>query len=203
MYRSGMRIADYLHMLIDFHPFNREGITMQFREQARKIQCIRTVYDKSIGRGRQVVVATLPRWSTGTPPDDVMAKLTEGEREQLTDLLAKRKAESEESNTRYTAMSADSWLATLAKAISGGQTLRPEQADAIWQGMGEVAKALRKAGHAKPKAVKKAKPEPAQPEVMPEAVGLADSTGEPKPAQPKRVRKPRAPKAPAAEVNAK
>lgn len=176
---------------------------MQFREQARKIQCIRTVYDKSIGRGRQVVVATLPRWSTGTPPDDVMAKLTEGEREQLTDLLAKRKAESEESNTRYTAMSADSWLATLAKAISGGQTLKPEQAAAIWQGMGEVAKALRKAGHAKPKAVKKTKPEPAQPEVMPESVGLDDSTAEPKPAKPKRVRKPRAPKAPAAEVNAK
>lgn len=172
---------------------------MQIREQGRKIQCIRTVYDKGIGRGRQVVVATLPRWGSAAPADDVLAKLTDTEREQLTDFLAKRREESEDSNTRYTAMSADSWLATLAKAIKGGQTLRPEQADAIWQGMGEVAKAMRKAGYAKPKAVKKAKPAPAQPEV----VGLDDSTAEPKPAQPKRVRKPRAPKAPAAEVNAK
>lgn len=50
---------------------------MQIREQGRKIQCIRTVYDKGIGRGRQVVVATLSRWSTATPPDDVLAKLND------------------------------------------------------------------------------------------------------------------------------
>ncbi|MCY3452687.1 hypothetical protein [Citrobacter freundii] len=35
---------------------------MQIREQGRKIQCIRTVYDKAIGRGRQTVIATLARY---------------------------------------------------------------------------------------------------------------------------------------------
>lgn len=157
---------------------------MQLREQGRKIQCIRTVYDKGIGRGRQVVVVTLPRWSTATPADDVLALLTESEREQLTEFLAKRQTEAKESTDRYTVMSADSWMATLSKALNEGKTLRPEQADAIWQAMGEVAKALRKAGHPKPKPVKVVKPEQAQPE----AAELDDSK---KPTKPKRVRKPR------------
>lgn len=162
---------------------------MQIREQGRKIQCIRTVYDKAIGRGRQVVVATVPRWSTSLmPSEDGLVNLTEAEREQLAEFLAKRRAESEESNSRYTVMSADSWMATLAKAVREGQTLRPEQADAIWQSMGEVAKALRKAGHAKPKAVRKPKPEPAAPEPDTSALGS-------KAIRPKRVRKPKAVKA--------
>ena len=50
-----MRIAYYPHMLIDFHPSNREGITMQFREQARKIQCIRTVYEGRIEKTEKIV----------------------------------------------------------------------------------------------------------------------------------------------------
>ncbi|HDX8951614.1 TPA: hypothetical protein RQO00_005131 [Klebsiella oxytoca] len=98
---------------------------MQIREQGRKIQCIRTVYDKAIGRGRQTVIATLARYTTEMP--------TTG-------------------------------LVTLAKAIREGQELRPEQAAAIWHGMGEVGKAMRKAGHAKPKAIRKGKPvDPADP----------------------------------------
>lgn len=161
---------------------------MQLREQGRKIQCIRTVYDKGIGRGRQVVVVTLPRWNTTAPGDDVLALLTESEREQLTAFLAKRRAESEESTDRYTILSADAWMATLAKALSEGKTLRPEKADAIWQAMGDVAKALRKAGHQKPKPVKVSKPEQAQPD----AAELDDSKQS---AKPSRVRKPRTAKA--------
>ncbi len=95
---------------------------MQIREQGRKIQCIRTVYDKAIGRGRQVVVATLPRWSTSLmPSEDGLAQLNDAEREQLEAFLAQRRADAEESNSRYTAMSASSWLATLAKSIKEGQ----------------------------------------------------------------------------------
>lgn len=159
---------------------------MQIREQGRKIQCIRTVYDKAIGRGRQVVVATLPRWSTSLmPSEDGLAKLTEAEREQLEAFLAQRRADAEESNSRYTAMSASSWLATLAKSIKEGQQLRPEQAEAIWQGMAEVAKSLRKAGYAKPKATRKVKPVPTPPAPQEAA------TGEPSAPAAKPVRKPR------------
>ncbi|WP_262830445.1 hypothetical protein [Xanthomonas citri] len=133
-------MAGYPHMIEEDHHADS-------RAEGRKIQCIRTVYDKAIGRGRQVVVATLPRWSTSLmPSEDGLAKLTEAEREQLAAFLDQRRADAEESNSRYTAMSAASWLATLAKSIKDGQQLRPEQADAIWQGMGEVAKSLRKAG---------------------------------------------------------
>lgn len=94
------------------------------------------------------------------PSEDGLAQLTDAEREQLEAFLAQRRADAEESNSRYTAMSAASWLATLAKSIKEGQQLRPEQADAIWQGMTEVAKSLRKAGYAKPKISRKAKAVP-------------------------------------------
>lgn len=136
---------------------------MQIREQGLKIQCIRTVYDKAIGRGRQTVIATLARYTTEMPTTG-LDELTEAERETLAEWLAKRREASQKSQEAYTAMSADRWLVTLAKAIREGQELRPEQAAAIWHGMGEVGKALRKAGHAKPKAVRKGKPvDPADP----------------------------------------
>ncbi|MBB3811584.1 hypothetical protein [Pseudochelatococcus contaminans] len=171
---------------------------MQIREQGRKIQCIRTVYDKAIGRGRQVVVATLPRWSTSLmPSEDGLAQLTDAEREQLEAFLAQRRADAEESNSRYTAMSAASWLATLAKSIKEGQQLRPEQADAIWQGMTEVAKSLRKAGYAKPKISRKAKavPTPQAPQEATAGEGSTPGTAEVTNTRTKPARKPRAPKA--------
>lgn len=170
---------------------------MQIREQGRKYQCIRTVYDKALGRGRQVVVASIPRWSTSLmPSEDGLSKLTEAEREQLEAFLAERRADAEESNRRYTAMSADSWLATLAKSIKDGQQLRPEQAAAIWQGMADVAKSLRKAGYEKPKATRKtkAKPEAAAPATATDQPDGPQLTPEAAPAikQPKRPRKPKA-----------
>ncbi|EHL84372.1 TPA: hypothetical protein ACUB60_005307 [Klebsiella variicola] len=120
------------------------------------------------------------------PSEDGLAQLTDAEREQLEAFLAQRRADAEESNSRYTAMSASSWLATLAKSLKEGQQLRPEQAEAIWQGMGEVAKSLRKAGYAKPKATRKAKPAPTPPAPPQEA-----ATGEPSAPDAKHVRKPR------------
>lgn len=165
---------------------------MQIREQGRKIQCIRTVYDKAIGRGRQVVVATVPRWSTSLmPSEDGLVNLTDAEREQLAEFLAKRRADSEESTNRYTAMSAETWLVTLAKAVREGQTLRPEQAEAIWQGMGEVGKALRKAGYAKPKAVRKTTPAPANSE--PDTPAIVEKTPTAKPVRKPRARKVKSP----------
>ncbi|UIE45328.1 hypothetical protein FICKIIDM_04479 (plasmid) [Xanthomonas citri pv. punicae] len=187
-----MQMAGYPHMIEEDHHADS-------RAEGRKIQCIRTVYDKAIGRGRQVVVATLPRWSTSLmPSEDGLAKLTEAEREQLAAFLDQRRADAEESNSRYTAMSAASWLATLAKSIKDGQQLRPEQADAIWQGMGEVAKSLRKAGYAKPKANRKGKPAATAP--APKETGAGEPTDTP---AAKPTRKPRKPKgdAPASPEN--
>lgn len=187
-----MRIMCYHHMQIADYPHNRKGVIMQIREQGRKLQCIRTVYDKEKGRGRQLTVASIPRWGASPPSDADLALLTEAEREQLAKFLAQRRAEVEASNSRYTAMSAASWLPTLAKSIGEGHQLTPEQATAIWQGMAEVAKSLRKAGYVKPKAPRKAKAQ--QPEaatVEPDAV--AAKTDKPKPPRKPRQRKTAAP----------
>lgn len=155
---------------------------MQIREQGRKIQCIRTVYDKDIGRGRQLVVASIPRWRTGAPTDDELAKLTVGERQELTNYLAKLQKESEESNKRYAVISADTWMKSLATALNEGQSIRPAQADAIWESMGDVAKALRKAGYSKPKPVKLVQPAEVQTNApQPEGESQTPSATERKP----------------------
>lgn len=136
------------------HPHRLLGGHMQFREQGRSIQCIRTVYDKEIGRGRQTVIAKLPRYATQLPTTG-LEELTEAERGQLEAFIEERRVASQQNHERYTVMSADRWLVTLAKAVREGQDVTPAQAAAIWQAMGDVGKALRKAGHPKPKAARK------------------------------------------------
>ena len=125
---------------------------MQIREQGRKIQCIRTIYDKGRGRGRQEVVATLPRFTERLPADGAgLEKLTDAEREQLTAWIAEDVAARQARNDGYEVQFAATRLETLARLIGAGQAVTPAQADAIWQGLALVGKALRKAKHLKPK----------------------------------------------------
>lgn len=138
---------------------------MQIREQGRKVQCIRSEYDPSIRRSRQKVVATLARW-THTMPTEGLDELTDDERKTLADWLAAKQDQSQQATRAYAARSAATWLGDLSAALASGETdMTPEKAAAIWKGLGDVAKALRKAGHAKPKAVRKvaSKEKPAMP----------------------------------------
>ena len=128
---------------------------MQIRVQGRKIQCIRTVYDKEIRRGRQTLVASISRFAKALPSSG-LEKLTDAERQSLDEWLAHRRTESEKTHQYIVLQCAEGHLAELARSIENGDEneLTCAQAEAIWHGMSVVAKALRKAGYAKPKAAR-------------------------------------------------
>ncbi|EBW0484423.1 hypothetical protein R088_24570 [Salmonella enterica subsp. enterica serovar Heidelberg] len=122
---------------------------MQFREQGRKVQCIRSVYDPAVKRSHQKVVASFDRWAD-TLPD--LPELTDDERREAAEWFGARQAAKAERTNSFRARYGGQTLADLAAAIQAAPgELTPEQAAAIWHGMAVVGKALRKAGHPKPK----------------------------------------------------
>jgi hypothetical protein len=123
---------------------------MQFREQGKKIQCIRSSYDPAAKRSHQKVVAAFDRYADKMPSADV-ADLTEEERQELAAWFGQRQASRAASMSQYRARSGGQTLDDLAQAISAAESLTAEQAAAVWHGLADVAKALRKAGHPKPK----------------------------------------------------
>lgn len=121
---------------------------MQFREQGKKIQCIRSTYDPASKRSHQKVVASFDRWAVELPP---LPELTDAERVEASEWFAARQAAKAERMNQYRASIGGQTLADLADAIRAGGTLTDDQAAAVWRGLADVAKALRKAGHPKPK----------------------------------------------------
>lgn len=142
---------------------------MQFREQGKKIQCIRSSYDPAAKRSHQKVVAAFDRYADKMPSADV-ADLTEEERQELAAWFGQRQASRAASMSQYRARSGGQALDDLAKAISAADSMTAEQAAAVWHGLAEVAKALRKAGHPKPKRERPASVVAGQADLLAEAV---------------------------------
>jgi len=124
---------------------------MQFREQGRKIQCIRSTYDPASKRSHQKVVATLKRWADEIPSDE-LEKLTEAEQQELTTWFSARQAEQTNRATAREVEKGEETLNALANAIQAiSSEMTDAQGAAVWQGLEKVAKALRKAKKPKPK----------------------------------------------------
>ncbi len=123
---------------------------MQFREQGKKIQCIRSTYDPASKRSHQKVVASFNRW-VDSLPSAVLEVLTEAERAELVAWFDARQAKARASRQQWRVGDAPRTLADLAEAIRAADTLTAEHAAKIWAGLADVAKALRKAGYPKPK----------------------------------------------------
>ncbi len=144
---------------------------MQIRVQGQKIQCIRSVYDSEIKRSRQSVVATLPRWADKMPSDGFgVENLTESERAELQAWLDAKRADREANDLTYGVRYAHSRIAEIADYVASGKAddvLSADQAARIWESIGKLQAAMRKAGHPRP--VKPAKSK--QPKALP---GQAD-----------------------------
>jgi hypothetical protein len=146
---------------------------VQFREQGKKIQCIRSTYDPASKRSHQKVVASFDRWAVELPP---LPELTDAERVEASEWFAARQAAKAERMNQYRASIGGQTLADLADAIRAGGTLTDDQAAAVWRGLADVAKALRKAGHPKPKRQRPA------PVALPGQADLLADAAEPAPA---------------------
>ena len=122
---------------------------MQFREQGKKIQCIRSTYDPTTKRSHQKVVASFGRWADKLPSDK-LTDLTDTERQELVKWFESRQSAQSERVNHYRASLGGKTLADLAESIRAAGALTDDQAAAAWRGLADVAKALRKAGHPKP-----------------------------------------------------
>jgi hypothetical protein len=148
---------------------------VQFREQGKKIQCIRSTYDPASKRSHQKVVGAFDRWSDKLPSAG-LEELTDAERQELAAWFDARQSAKAERMNQYRASIGRQTLADLADAIRAAGTLTDDQAAAVWRGLADVAKALRKAGHPKPKRERPA------PVALPDQADLLAEAAEPVPA---------------------
>lgn len=141
---------------------------MQFRIQGKQLQLIRSVYDSSKKRCVQHVIHTLSKWNDKMPSDDKIEKLTASEKEELSAYFAKKADENLASDRRNSLHSVENKFRALVDAISSSQLTEKQSAD-IWDGLSAVQKAMKKAGHTKPKLEKSKVINPGQAELIPES----------------------------------
>lgn len=145
---------------------------MQFREQGKKIQCIRSAYDPASKRSHQKVVGAFDRWADKLPSAG-LEDLTDAERQELAGWFDAKQAKRAASRQQWKLGDGPQSLADLADSIRSAESLTDAQAAAMWQGLADVAKALRKAGHPKPKRERPA------PVALPDPPNLLASVVEP------------------------
>lgn len=148
---------------------------MQFREQGKKIQCIRSTYDPASKRSHQKVIAAFDRWADKLPSVGLEG-LTETERQELVAWFDARQAKAQANRQQWRVSDAPRALSDLVEAIRAADTLDAAHAAKIWAGLADVGKALRKAGHPKPK---RERPAPA---ALPGQADLLADAAEPAPA---------------------
>lgn len=123
---------------------------MQFRVQARKLQFIRSVYNKETKRCDQKLVGSMSAGSDKMPPDDQLEMLTDKERQELAAYL---KNKAEKTLAAVASISAEHIGENLIFATHGilaGEPLSEQQVRAIWDGLAHLSKALKTAGYPKP-----------------------------------------------------
>ena len=141
---------------------------MQFRIQARRVQCIRATYDPAIQRSRQVVVASFNRWSDRIPADEVAA-LTDQERGELATWWNAQEAGRDALLRKLNLDELGRRLAKLVDYVeqAADGELSAEQAGAAWEQLARMQKALKRAGHPRPA-------KPAKPAAQPVPAGQGD-----------------------------
>lgn len=131
---------------------------MQFKDTKGRIQVLKYIgYDKDKKRAKVQMVGSLNRYSF-EPTAGLFESLTADEKEELQSYI-KEKRQSQEKERRQSAVeNADYSLKRVADSLADDDiTISPEKAARIWAEIEALTKAMKKAGHSKPKA-KKAPP---------------------------------------------
>jgi hypothetical protein len=122
---------------------------MKFRIQGKKVQCVR--FGGETGkRGWGKVVASFAVGLKKLPQAEIQA-LTAEERRELARWLEAREGSQVTQVSAERVRGGGALLDELAQAVKVCESLTDEQANALWMGMGRLARALRKAGQPKPK----------------------------------------------------
>lgn len=126
---------------------------MRFRDKGNMIQCIRTTYDPSKGRGVDKLVGSLPGDSLFVP-DELRALLEEDEEKALCNLLMDRLFERNKAAHRAALTGLAATLTQARTALSNPDNvalLGPQETEKLWLELDEMRRALRAAGRPKPK----------------------------------------------------
>lgn len=129
---------------------------MQFREKGKKILCIRTEYRPEAKRTVGVTIASFDKYAS-VAPEDVRQKLRDDEALQLNDWLNERAKNQSVDGLKISlsTVAFSARRASKALTVEGVKDgLSIEDADEIWGAIGELSKALRKAGFKKPASTK-------------------------------------------------
>ena len=130
---------------------------MQIKERGKKVVCIKTEYvpEKKRTYGRQVASQAK---HLSTVSDDARQQLTPEEVEEFQAWLDKREQERAESSLRVSLSFAVDYTGEAAEALEKGVAeLTEERANKLWEDMARLQKALKKAGHPRPKRQPKSK----------------------------------------------
>lgn len=125
---------------------------MQIREKGKKVLCIRTEYKTELKRTIGVTVASQDKFLS-TVSEEVRRLLTEQEVDQLEKWLSSRTENQSVDNYKLSLSTIEYSVRRAAKALSVDDAvsgLSTEEADKLWDSLGELQKALRKAGFKKP-----------------------------------------------------
>ncbi|WGS45779.1 hypothetical protein LFL97_24030 [Burkholderia sp. JSH-S8] len=120
------------------------------REQGRKIKVIRRVKAADTGRFRQRVVGTFV--ANDPVPASLLELLDKSERRALNAWLGAYRNAAEIERACVALTDASTQLASLVDALSiAADTLAPPEADRMWEQLHTIARALRRAGHRRPR----------------------------------------------------
>lgn len=129
---------------------------MQFREQGKKIQCIRATYNPATKRSDQKVIASFERYADKLPSGDALKDLSDQERADLEKWWAEKMQKREASRMVWSLTYAPSSIEQITKAVQSADNVSADHADKIWTALRELEKSLRKSGHPRPTRPKKA-----------------------------------------------
>ena len=123
---------------------------MQFRVQARKLQFIRSVYNKETKRCDQKLVGSMRAHSNQMPPDDQIEMLTDSERQALAVYLRNKAGKALAAIRSFGAEYIGENLILATDGILAGEPLSEKQVIAIWDGLAKLTTAMKQTGHPKP-----------------------------------------------------
>lgn len=126
---------------------------MQIREKGKKLLFIRTEYKPELKRTVGVTFAS-QEIGLSTIDDEVRHQLTKEEVDQLEKWLSSRTEKQSVDNASSSLSIAHISVRRIADSLSvegAKESLSTEKADLLWNALGDLQKALKKAGFPKPK----------------------------------------------------
>lgn len=127
---------------------------MLIREQGDTVRLIRSERIPGTSRARQTILGSFRR--DRGPAQSLLDALSDDERASLTRWLSVRQQRDEQHQHRHTLDAAHARLTELVTAIdSAAELIAPAQADALWNDLAAVARALKRAGYPKPTRTRK------------------------------------------------